>query len=342
MNFSNFTKNSSGNLIYLKNKSPIESVGSIKFYRDDSSGNFLKKEMRWSFDRDHWSSWMDLNIKNIAGIKTGDNKYLFFEIKYTMTSPTAGKVSTFSVEYLLNPGQTYVPVKDVSLDHSHVIPNGCNDLGKIVKEVIKVTDAQTLCGKSCDFYLWRPNQKGEQPITSITDLDEILSNLDTNLKNVPSYAYVDGSVGLAIQNFATNASVNTALTNYYTKTYIDNSLNKFLAFAQNPSVNATSATTMQTNISLADNSILAGTYRVGWSLWLTNSTNSRYSLYRIAVDGSTLGFDQILFNPGNTYLNAGGFDYANLSAGNHTFTLAWCACTNTATIKNARLEVFKI
>jgi hypothetical protein len=205
MNFSNFTKTSSGNLIYLKNKIPIENAGSIKFYKDDSSGNFLKKEMRWSFDRNHWASWMDLSIKNIAGIKTADNKYLFFEIKYTMTSPTAGRVSIFSIEYLLNTGQTFIPpIKDVSLDHNHTIPNGCDDPGKIVKEIIKVTDAQTLCGKSCDFYLWRSNQKGKQSIASIIDLQEILDDkqplasyiLDTSTRNNLSWnnGYLDVSI----------------------------------------------------------------------------------------------------------------------------------------------------
>ncbi|GAG03646.1 unnamed protein product, partial [marine sediment metagenome] len=39
------------------------------------------------------------------------------------------------------------------------------------------TDADTLCGQSCDYYLWRPNQKGSQPITTISGLQETLSNL---------------------------------------------------------------------------------------------------------------------------------------------------------------------
>lgn len=184
MNFSNFTKISSGNLIYFRNETPIENVGSLKFYKDNASGTFVKKEFRWSFDRNHWASWMDLNVGNIAGVQTLNNKYLFFEIKYTMTSPTAGKVSSFFVDYLQASGQTYAPpVEDVNMDHGHTLPDGCNDLGGVIKtfEVVKITDAETLCGKTCDFYLWRSNHKGLQPISSITDLQNILNNLQEQI-----------------------------------------------------------------------------------------------------------------------------------------------------------------
>lgn len=184
MNFSTFEKVSSGNLIYFKNAVPIENAGSLKFYKDNATGAFLKKEMRWSFDRVHWASWEDLNIGNISKINTGDNKYLFFEIKYTMTSPTAGKVSSFSIEYLPATGKTYAPpVEDVNMDHDHTLPDGCNALGGTTKtfEVIKITNAETLCGKSCDYYLWRYNHKGQQPISSITDLQAVLDNLQEEI-----------------------------------------------------------------------------------------------------------------------------------------------------------------
>lgn len=184
MNFSNFTKISSGNLIYFRNESPIENAGSLKFYKDNASGAFVKKEFRWSFDRNHWASWMDLNIGNIAGVKTSDNRYLFFEIKYTMTSPTAGKVSSFSIEYLENTGQTFAPpVEDVNMDHNHTLSDGCNDLGGTTKtfKVVTITNAETLCGKTCDFYLWRSNHKGFQPISSVTDLQATLDKLQEQI-----------------------------------------------------------------------------------------------------------------------------------------------------------------
>ncbi len=198
MNFSTFTKISSGNLIYFRNESPIENVGTLKFYKDNASGTFLKKEFRWSFDRNYWSSWETLNIGNIAKVNTGNNRYLFFEIKYTMTSPTAGKVTSFAVEYIVNPNETYAPaVEDVTnMDNNHILPDGCNDLGGTTKtfKTIEITDAETLCGKSCDYYLWRPNHKGTQPISSVEGLQNILNNLTSGLNDsITNALNVDGS-----------------------------------------------------------------------------------------------------------------------------------------------------
>ena len=198
MNFSTFTKISSGNLIYFRNEAPIENVGTLKFYKDNASGTFLKKEFRWSFDRNYWSSWETLNIGNIAKVNTGNNRYLFFEIKYTMTSPTAGKVTSFAVEYIVNPNETYAPaVEDVTnMDNNHILPDGCNDLGGTTKtfKTIEITDAETLCGKSCDYYLWRPNHKGTQPISSVEGLQNILNNLTSGLNDsITNALNVDGS-----------------------------------------------------------------------------------------------------------------------------------------------------
>ena len=206
MNFSTFTKISSGNLIYFRNESPIENVGTLKFYKDNSSGTFLKKEFRWSFDRNYWSSWETLNIGNIAKVNTGNNRYLFFEIKYTMTSPTAGKVTSFAVEYILNPNETYAPaVEDVTnMDNNHILPDGCNDLGGTTKtfKTIEITDAETLCGKSCDHYLWRPNHKGTQPISSVEGLQNILNNLTSAGDISTSHVFYDPALdpSLAMPN----------------------------------------------------------------------------------------------------------------------------------------------
>ena len=204
MNFSTFTKISSGNLIYFRNEAPIENVGTLKFYKDNASGTFLKKEFRWSFDRNYWSSWETLNIGNIAKVNTGNNRYLFFEIKYTMTSPTAGKVTSFAVEYIVNPNETYAPaVEDVTnMDNNHILPDGCNDLGGTTKtfKTIEITDAETLCGKSCDYYLWRPNHKGTQPISSVEGLQNILNNFTGDIST--SHVFYDPALdpSLAMPN----------------------------------------------------------------------------------------------------------------------------------------------
>jgi hypothetical protein len=212
MNFSNFTKISLENLIYFKNEIPIENVGSIKFYTDNSSKLFLKKEFRWSFDRIYWSSWEDLNVGNIK-VNTGDHKFLFFEIKYTMTSPTAGKVSAFSIEYLPNTSPTYAPpVEGVSAEHAFVISDGCNDLGGVVKtfEVTKITDAETLLGKNANYYLWRPNQKGEQAINTIAGLQKALNNLMGGLQTKQDIS--SGFTGTFLSDGSTVTVLNGLIT----------------------------------------------------------------------------------------------------------------------------------
>lgn len=185
----------SGNTILFVSKPPIESVGKIRFYRDNAAGSFVKKEFRWSFNGTHWSSWTSLNQENITSISAGDNKYLFVEIQYT--SAGSGTCSSFSIDYTANTGAVYVPpVEDATIDQNKVLPDGCGGIGGTSKSFVitNITDAQTLCGKDCDYYLWRPNQKGEQAITSITGLQQILNSLISN--SGVSLSYVDGSLAL--------------------------------------------------------------------------------------------------------------------------------------------------
>ena len=56
MDFSTFTRTISGNIILFVTDTPLENVGSIRFYKDNAAGNFVKKEFRWSFTGDHWAS----------------------------------------------------------------------------------------------------------------------------------------------------------------------------------------------------------------------------------------------------------------------------------------------
>lgn len=57
MQFSNFIRTESGNQIIFSNTSPLIGIKDIKFYKDNSKGSFDKKEFRWSFNKDYWSSW---------------------------------------------------------------------------------------------------------------------------------------------------------------------------------------------------------------------------------------------------------------------------------------------
>lgn len=186
MIFSLFKRTQVGNTILFVNEIPIESVGKILYGQDNSSSaGWVKKEFRWSFNRTHWASWTPLNQENLVSVSTGSNKYLFLEVRYV--SSGTGTCTSFSLNYTPATGQVYAPpVEGVStMDDKHILSDGCNDLGGTVKvfDTINITDAQTLCGKGCDYYLWRPNQKGEQPISSVTNLEQILANLSGAIQN---------------------------------------------------------------------------------------------------------------------------------------------------------------
>ena len=182
MQFSSFTRTETGNIIIFDTKQPLQGVSKIKYFQDDSSGPFPKKEFRWSFNGDYWASWESLNQGNLSGITIGSNPYLFLEIRYTSSG---GTVKTFTLNYngvaqpapstgTCPPDSDYVQL-DKSVNDEAYIASQCHPSGKI--------DADTLCGKGCEYYLWRPNHKGEQPIGSITDLQNILNNLASGIQN---------------------------------------------------------------------------------------------------------------------------------------------------------------
>lgn len=179
MQFSNFTRTETGNIVLFKNTSPLQGITALKYYTDNSSGSFQKKEIRWSFNGDYWSSWSTLNQGNVSGISIGSNPYLFLEIRYTSAG---GTVTSFVLNYDgaaqspstsdCPPDSDYTQIDKSISDETYLATNQCapgSGSGSI--------DAATLCGKPCDYYLWRPNQKGQQPISSITDLQKILNNL---------------------------------------------------------------------------------------------------------------------------------------------------------------------
>jgi len=59
------------------------------------------------------------------------------------------------------------------------------------------TDALTLNTKNGDYYLWRPNHKGQQPISSITDLEDLLNNFSETAKQL---GITDVSLSASIDN----------------------------------------------------------------------------------------------------------------------------------------------
>jgi len=175
MVFSNFTRTTSGNQIIFKNKLPIKNVGSLKFYKDNSSGSFATKKFRWSFDNNYWSSWETLNQANLTNIDVKGNDYLFIEIRYKISG--SGKVTTFSVNYTL--AAAIDPCETTTSTPEQITIDTIEDYtSKVRKETI---NADFLNSQNGSYYLWRPNHKGPIPQSVVTNLTKDLNILDSKI-----------------------------------------------------------------------------------------------------------------------------------------------------------------
>jgi len=129
-------------------------------------------------------------------------------------------------------------------------------------------------------------------------------------------------------------------------TSITGGFGQFSKYDVSLSISSTTSTTYQTKLTMVtDSSAIATTYRVGWSFMVTNSNNSKRSKYKIYVDTSTaeniLDEDTLDFDTGGYYNQIAGFKHIALSAGSHTIYIQYAAVTNTARIKNVRVEFWR-
>jgi len=171
--FSNFSKTDEGNITILRNISPIQNVEKIRFYKDDSSGSFDKKEFRWSNNRGYWSSWESLNQGNLSNLNL-KKSLLFFEFRYVKANLQA-KISKISITYEQYDAASVV--QDTTCTPSSPITPTKPCPQEYYQESCATTtskDCTTLDGQPGSYYLWRPNHKGQQPINTITGLQQIL------------------------------------------------------------------------------------------------------------------------------------------------------------------------
>jgi hypothetical protein len=174
MQFSNFVRTVTGNTILIKNEIAIEAVGKIKYFTDNSSGTFLKKEVRWSFTGTYWSAWEPLTQRALSSIDTHHARYMFLEIRYVLTAAGSGNVTNFVINYTEGTvvyGDVSIPVEIQVNDSS----------SKLIHDVIskykvfEITDACTLNGYSGSWYLDRRHHTGTQPISSISGIQDIFN-----------------------------------------------------------------------------------------------------------------------------------------------------------------------
>lgn len=216
-NYSNFSRSEANSQILFSSINPLKLVKTIKYYKDNAIGVFTKREFRWSFNRSYWASWETLNQGNMSSIETAGNPLLYLEIRYTKGA-VRSNVTSFSLNYsTLSSGDVQTAACDIKKNTKPVItPPKTVYVETPIRSITKDTiiDAGTLNGKSGDFYLWRPNHKGSQPISSVTDLQKILNDL----QNTVNGATIQGA--LNVEGNGIGVYYNTADKQLYFKTII--------------------------------------------------------------------------------------------------------------------------
>lgn len=129
-------------------------------------------------------------------------------------------------------------------------------------------------------------------------------------------------------------------------TSITGGFGQFAKYDASLSISSTTSTVYQDKLVMTtDASAVATVYRVGWSFFISNSNNSKQSKFKIYVDTSTaaniLDEDTIDFDTGEYYNQIAGFRHIALSAGAHTIYVQYSAVTNTARMKDVRLEFWR-
>jgi hypothetical protein len=115
-------------------------------------------------------------------------------------------------------------------------------------------------------------------------------------------------------------------------------------FAASEGDSSTSSNTPVNKVTLTTSSLPAGTYRIGWYYeWSHSSTASDFRA-RVFVDGTTTLMEQSQ-EPQDARTDqripAGGHGYLALGSGVHTVALDFWAEGGTATIRRARLEIWR-
>jgi len=327
MKFSSFSRSTEDLTITLQNDIPIENVGTIKYYQDNASGIFSKKEFRWSFNNEYWSSWQTLTQVALTAIDTYVNYYFFLQIRYTLTAVGSGTVTTFELNYLNGTAVAVTPrilTEDIQhLDASAVL---IHDILQTY-EVVTIRDASLLNGYSGNYYLDRQHHVGHQTISSITGLQAILDNTAT------VGAYVK-EASLGTDFTWVNGLLDVSVTSGYSTTYIDGSLNAKTDFTytvkQDVSIglkaDKTYVDTSLNNLGIKDANIDTSLN----ALWVKEGNQDSSLLLYVKKAGDTM--------TGNLTINSSLFVNGNVGIGTNSPTKTLDVSGNFHTTGNARID----
>ena len=119
--------------IQFKNTISLKGVEKIVFFKENKlSGNWLKKEFRYSFDNIVWTSWRTFTQNNVTSIEFNDQPEFYIEILYTRANYNTADIGDIYLFYDSN-------------EASPVDPSTA------------LVDATTLQGQPGSYYLNREN-----------------------------------------------------------------------------------------------------------------------------------------------------------------------------------------
>lgn len=150
--------------ILFKNLTPLLNVEKIVFFKETGlTGNWLKKEVRYSFDNISWSKWKTLNQGQLSNIDFNNHPNFYIEILYTRANYNTAGITDFYLFYDADGGTPPDP-----------------STGTI--------DADTLQGQPGSFYLDPSNFVGAYPGIQMFNVE------DSSSAGVYSHR-IDTSVG---------------------------------------------------------------------------------------------------------------------------------------------------
>lgn len=124
-----------------------------------------------------------------------------------------------------------------------------------------------------------------------------------------------------------------------TNTVVADSLRAFYAASEGES--STTSTTLQTKVTLNPTIGTAGTYRLGYTMEVSNSANGVLSEIEVMLDGVVVALPTM--EADNDYLAFAGFVHQSLSTGSRTATIKYrVQTTGTCLIRRARLELSRV
>jgi hypothetical protein len=79
---------------------------------DDYDATVIQRELRWSYDQDTWSAWIEFNLTNLENIDVANQDILYLQLKYTLTagSPiTINSIGTLITTTTPDPRDNFMP-----------------------------------------------------------------------------------------------------------------------------------------------------------------------------------------------------------------------------------------